>query len=229
MLRCLSVQAHARSKLYKKAEPNKIDEFYSTCLGLRSEPFAACLKRSPSAWVLPITSVSEDKFLRELGLTAAERNQIEGLHSARSSTTEGLTQQQQARLALVKLAADPPVKVGEMQRITAAWLLRPFPHGLRFSGKNMSPLPCWLAGAQNVCLNFSDNDIAVQLHFALFRGSEGFILKPAGMVGEQLESAQRQNVEKEPPFLGSKPSLIGSKRRSSESGSCLSLRRRSTG
>ena len=52
---------------------------------------------------------------------------------------------------------------------------------LRFSGKNMSPLPCWLGGAQNVCLNFSDVDVAVQLHFALFCGSSGYVLKPSGM------------------------------------------------
>ena len=45
----------------------------------------------------------------------------------------------------------------------------------------MSPLPCWLGGAQNACLNFSDVDVAVQLHFALFRGSSGFVLKPSGM------------------------------------------------
>ena len=68
-----------------------------------------------------------------------------------------------------------------MQRRSAQWLLRPFPLGLRFSGKNMSPLPGWLAGAQNVCLNFSDNDLAVQLHFALFDGSGGYVLKPPEM------------------------------------------------
>ena len=70
----------------------------------------------------------------------------------------------------------------------------------------MSPIPFWLggkwhsdahchlsstshrlsllltaAGAQNVCLNFSDCDVAVQLHFALFRGEAGYVLKPAEM------------------------------------------------
>ena len=52
---------------------------------------------------------------------------------------------------------------------------------LRFSGKNMSPLPCFLAGAQFACLNFTDNDLAVMLHFALFSGSGGFVLKPSEM------------------------------------------------
>jgi hypothetical protein len=57
----------------------------------------------------------------------------------------------------------------------------PFPLGLRFSGKNMSPLPCWLAGAQSVALNMSNNDVSVQLHFALFQGSDGYVLKPEDM------------------------------------------------
>ena len=31
-------------------------------------------------------------------------------------------------------------------------------------------------------LNMSDNDLAVQVHFALFRGSGGFVLKPSAML-----------------------------------------------
>ena len=54
--------------------------------------------------------------------------------------------------------------------------------GLRFSGKNMSPRPAWLGGAQHAALNFSDVDLAVSLHFALFKGSKGYVLKPPEMV-----------------------------------------------
>eukprot|EP00966_Prymnesium_polylepis_P047997 1111329-Prymnesium_polylepis.2 len=45
----------------------------------------------------------------------------------------------------------------------------------------MSPIPGWLAGAQNVALNMSNVDLAVQVHFALFHGSAGFVLKPREM------------------------------------------------
>ena len=49
----------------------------------------------------------------------------------------------------------------------------------------MSPLPGWLAGAQHVCINMSPRngtvDLPVQLHFALFKGSGGYVLKPAEM------------------------------------------------
>jgi hypothetical protein len=41
--------------------------------------------------------------------------------------------------------------------------------------------PCWLGGTQHVALNMSNTDLAIQLHFALFKGSGGFVLKPPRM------------------------------------------------
>eukprot|EP00966_Prymnesium_polylepis_P067836 1576974-Prymnesium_polylepis.1 len=46
----------------------------------------------------------------------------------------------------------------------------------------MSPLPGWLAGAQSVALNMSNCDLAVHLHFALFDGTAGYLLKPPEMM-----------------------------------------------
>ena len=122
----------------------------------------------------------QDRFLKELGVSVSDRNLIEGLLTSLSQSEVGigLTEEQQTARAIVRLAARPPPEVTAMQRRTATFLLRPFPLGLRFSGKNMSPLPCWLAGAQHVCLNFSDTDTAVELHFALFEGRGGYVLKP---------------------------------------------------
>jgi len=51
----------------------------------------------------------------------------------------------------------------------------------------MSPLPGWVAGAQSVALNFSNVDLPVQLHFALFHGSGGFVLKPTEMCAPRGE------------------------------------------
>jgi hypothetical protein len=88
-----------------------------------------------------------------------------------------LSGQQLSNRAIVRLAANPPPQVGKMQRYTSRRLvraavrphtlsmttrhakvlrsiscsqLRPFPLGLRLSGNNMSPLPCWLSGSQSV-------------------------------------------------------------------------------
>eukprot|EP00966_Prymnesium_polylepis_P319774 7376206-Prymnesium_polylepis.2 len=38
-------------------------------------------------------------------------------------------------------------------------------------------------------LNFSDADLAVQLHFALFNGSSGFVLKPSEMLDNDSGSS----------------------------------------
>ena len=64
--------------------------------------------------------------------------------------------------------------------------------GLRFSGKNQNPIPCWLVGAQSVALNMSNIDLAVQFHFALFKRSGGFLLKPPNMCGPK--EAQQPNA-----------------------------------
>jgi hypothetical protein len=168
----------------KRAKTSKggTDNFFSSYLTLRSEPIATFMGLSPPRWVLPITSMNEDRFLKLLGISSAERYQLEGLQLGRSSALSGFTEEQQISHAVIRLTADPPAAVGKLQRLTAQWLVRPYPAGedeernpclpqliclpfcvgtgLRTSGKNMSPLPCWLTGAQNVCLNFSDNDVS---------------------------------------------------------------------
>ena len=175
----------AMRQLEKRAKRAKglTDPSYAACLALRSHPvnkfFAQEMRPD---WVLPISSINEDRLLMEMGLTQEQRNQIEGLASVRMRSQLGLTPQQLAMRAIVHLAADPPAGVGHFQRRTCRWLLRPFPLGLRFSGANMSPLPCWLVGAHSVALNMSDNDLPLHLHFALFNGSGGYVIKPPEML-----------------------------------------------
>jgi len=189
----------ARRKLDKKlkADKEKTDKYYSSFLSLRSEPISVFLGNGRPKSELPITSINEDRLLKELGVSTDQRNLIEGLSSRSNANVGiGLTEEQQTARAIVRLAANPPPEAQDLQRRTARWLLRPFPLGLRFSGKNMSPLPAWLSGAQYVCLNFSDRrggllragDMAVQLHFALFNGHKGYVLKPKGM---QVQSDPR--------------------------------------
>eukprot|EP00966_Prymnesium_polylepis_P059143 1370937-Prymnesium_polylepis.1 len=57
----------------------------------------------------------------------------------------------------------------------------------------MSPLPGWLIGAQSVCLNMSNVDLPVALHFALFKGSGGFVLKPLEMCDSQTTISSRSS------------------------------------
>mmetsp|Transcript_1998 Transcript_1998/g.5040 ORF Transcript_1998/g.5040 Transcript_1998/m.5040 type:complete len:1003 (+) Transcript_1998:348-3356(+) len=183
----------ARSQTLKEIKKNGTDAYYACHLSLRSEPLPVFLGAAPPKWALPITSINEDRYLKELGLSFTHRYEIEGLLSGHGASVSaaGLTEEQKTSRAVHRLAVDPPFRVGVLQRCTSKRHLRPFPLGLRFSGKNMSPLPAWLGGAQHVCLNFSDNDLAVQLHHALFRGAGGFVLKPADM---RLDTSTRQST-----------------------------------
>ncbi|KAL1522821.1 hypothetical protein AB1Y20_017790 [Prymnesium parvum] len=142
---------------------------------------------------LPILSVNERRLLDMLGLSRVDQYLIEGLQvqdipSAISGDHVMLSEDQLSTRTSARLAADPPPQVGHLQRLTARWLMRPYPHGLRFSGKNMNPLPGWLVGAQSVTLNMCQNDLPVQLHHALFYGSGGYVLKPQEMLTHTMAS-----------------------------------------
>jgi hypothetical protein len=117
--------ARARNKLYReKSSKNTTDDFYASQLCVRSLPVAAFLKDAPPKWPLPITSINEDRLLRELGLTHTQRNDIEGLSSVSVRGGRGLTEAQLSSRAIARLAADPPSQVGRMQQRTARWLVR---------------------------------------------------------------------------------------------------------
>eukprot|EP00966_Prymnesium_polylepis_P112430 2601017-Prymnesium_polylepis.1 len=78
--------------------------------------------------ILFVTSVGEDRLLREMGTSHTDRNQIEGLQSSSADLmqcTFGLTNEQLSSRALMRIAADPPPDVGSLQRRTADWILRP--------------------------------------------------------------------------------------------------------
>ena len=71
---------------------------------------------------------NEDLLLKQLGLPGVERRQIEGVmtHAASSSQSRlAVTEDTLSTRALLRLAADPPPQVGDIQRRTTRWLLRP--------------------------------------------------------------------------------------------------------
>eukprot|EP00966_Prymnesium_polylepis_P077141 1786886-Prymnesium_polylepis.2 len=127
------------------------------------KPLTACrstfLGDAPQPWILPITSVNESRLLKELGLPKAEHNQIVGLRIRHVQRVSGasniwgfwLTEQQISSRAIVRLANNPPPGVGRLQRLTSQRLLRPFPLGLRLSGKNMS----YAARTRTVAVGFA--------------------------------------------------------------------------
>lgn len=112
-----------------KTSKGGTDTFFSSYLTLRSEPISTFMGLHPPRWVLPITSMNEDRFMKLLGISSAERYQLEGLQLGRSSALSGFTEEQQISRAVIRLTADPPAAVGKLQRLTAQWLVRPYPAG----------------------------------------------------------------------------------------------------
>jgi len=170
---------HKIEKVLAKSKHFVTNAQYANIIALQSVPVPVFLGEVPhddAIW--PITSMNENRWLRALGLTQAECNQIMGLQARGSLVVPAGQVPPDAQL---RLARDPSARVGAMQRRCSERLLRLYPLGLRFSGVNMNPLAGWLGGAQHIALNMSNVDVALQLHFALFKGSAGFVLKPHDM------------------------------------------------
>ena len=68
----------------------------------------------------------------------------------------------------------------QMQQRAKKMMLRVYPRNTRFDSSNLQPLTFWRVGAQMVALNMQTNDIATQLHHALFSHC-GYVLKPENL------------------------------------------------
>lgn len=74
-----------------------------------------------------------------------------------------------------------PKQAEGIKKHNAQHLMRVYPKGTRISSKNLNPVPFWGVGAQVCALNWQTFDHSVQLNEALFSGSDGYVLKPAGL------------------------------------------------
>lgn len=60
------------------------------------------------------------------------------------------------------------------------FLMRTYPHGMRFDSSNYDPVIFWRAGVQVVALNWQSWDLGMVLNEGMFMGSDGYVLKPEG-------------------------------------------------
>lgn len=60
------------------------------------------------------------------------------------------------------------------------YLMRLYPHGMRFDSSNFDPVIFWRAGAQVVALNWQSWDSGMMLNEGMFAGSDGYVVKPEG-------------------------------------------------
>ncbi|EGN97274.1 hypothetical protein SERLA73DRAFT_183944 [Serpula lacrymans var. lacrymans S7.3] len=74
---------------------------------------------------------------------------------------------------------------------------RIYPRGIRLSSSNFDPLKFWRNGSQIACLNWQHFDRGMQINEAMFVGTEGWVLKPAPLLGmgEHMNSRLKLTVE----------------------------------
>eukprot|EP00966_Prymnesium_polylepis_P077048 1784910-Prymnesium_polylepis.2 len=127
--RCLKAFAakHKIEKVLAKSKHFVTNAQYANIIALQSVPVPVFLGEVPhddAIW--PITSMNENRWLRALGLTQAECNQIMGLQARGSLVVPAGQVPPDAQL---RLARDPSARVGAMQRRCSERLLRLYPLG----------------------------------------------------------------------------------------------------
>ncbi|CEI62473.1 hypothetical protein FVEN_g5015 [Fusarium venenatum] len=68
------------------------------------------------------------------------------------------------------------------------YLMRTYPHGMRFDSSNYDPVAFWRAGVQVVALNWQSWDLGMILNEGMFMGSDGYVLKPQGYCHDGLSN-----------------------------------------
>ena len=68
------------------------------------------------------------------------------------------------------------------------YLMRAFPSGLRVRSDNLDPSIFWRKGVQIVALNWQKWDKGMMLNAGMFDGSAGWVLKPQGYLGSNIDT-----------------------------------------
>ncbi|EDO15296.1 hypothetical protein Kpol_449p13 [Vanderwaltozyma polyspora DSM 70294] len=85
------------------------------------------------------------------------------------------------------------------------FLMRIYPHALRYKSSNFDPIKCWEIGTQMVATNWQTNDLGHQLNLALFKLTDqkqellhtGYALKPPKLLPEVTKSRDLTQLYKE--------------------------------
>ncbi|KAK1834986.1 PLC-like phosphodiesterase [Podospora conica] len=130
-------------------------------------------KTAPPAVIIP--------ELAALGIYAQS---VKPSDSSWFSSPSGLTNAPHHHLINVSevgLGRHLPGSAAHIARHNAKHLMRVFPKGTRISSANLQPVPFWGLGAQICALNWQTFGAGMQLNDALFSGTDGYVLKPAGL------------------------------------------------
>ena len=106
---------------------------YGPVLRIASQSAVRTTLQIPGWWFIPMGAANHQRQRRPLPCcawppsvrTQSDRRLAESGTALPDDDSVGLTESQQTARAIVRLACNPPSGVGEMQRRTANWLLRP--------------------------------------------------------------------------------------------------------
>ena len=82
------------------------------------------------------------------------------------------------------------------------FLMRAYPSGLRVRSDNLDPGVFWRKGVQIVALNWQRWDEGMMLNEAMFDGSGGWVLKPAGYLSTNIQNSNRSLQAREVKGIG---------------------------
>jgi len=68
----------------------------------------------------------------------------------------------------------------ELFKHNRTFLMRAYPSAKHVDSSNLDPAFCWRRGVQMVALNWQTCDVAMMLNYAMFAGTDGWVLKPKG-------------------------------------------------
>jgi phosphatidylinositol phospholipase C, delta len=84
--------------------------------------------------------------------------------------------------ALLDLIKDPK-RQDQLITHSQHHMRRCYPKGLRVNSINMDPMPIWRCGTHVAGLNMQSWDKGTHINGALFRDTQGFVLKPNSLLG----------------------------------------------
>lgn len=93
-----------------------------------------------------------------------------------------------------QLAAHMPASNQHIAKHNAQHLMRVYPKGTRVSSRNLDPVLFWAVGAHICALNWQTFGASMQLNDALFAGTDGYVLKPAYLRGQQTPGQRRKKL-----------------------------------
>lgn len=175
---------------FSSSNDSEIDSFADIIMKERKYDDVTQLKLIPNVTTTSITRIKRIglKKRAEISNSLFEISYIHGLKFRNFSLPESKTLNHCFSLNEKKFESlqKDPNQILSMEKHNRRFLMRVYPHSLRYNSTNFNPIKFWKAGVQMVATNWQTNDIGQQINLAMFQLSNqkntmihsGYVLKP---------------------------------------------------